>query len=60
MWCYAGVLSATLPQLSRLQGMVLNFSGSALANIVPFGGADHDWAALELAAWVASAAATTC
>ena len=23
--------------------------------IVPFGGADHDWAALELAAWIASA-----
>ena len=39
MWCYAGVLAATLPHLLRVQAMVLNFSGSALANIVPFGGA---------------------
>jgi uncharacterized protein (TIRG00374 family) len=39
MWNYAGVVKASLPGLSRLQGMVLNFSGSALANVVPFGGA---------------------
>jgi uncharacterized protein (TIRG00374 family) len=39
MWCYAGVIDASLPGLGRLQGMVLNFSGSALANVVPFGGA---------------------
>jgi len=26
--------------------------------MVPFGGGDHDWAALELAAWIASAANT--
>ena len=31
-------------------------SGSGV--FVPFGGADHDWAALELGAWLASAAAT--
>lgn len=28
---------------------------TAAAVLVPFGGADHDWAALELAAWVAHA-----
>jgi uncharacterized protein (TIRG00374 family) len=39
MWNYAGVLTASLPGLRRMQGMVMNFSGSALANIVPFGGA---------------------
>jgi uncharacterized protein (TIRG00374 family) len=39
MWCYGGVVAASLPGLGRLQGMVLNFSGSALANVVPFGGA---------------------
>ncbi|MEA2424368.1 MAG: hypothetical protein QOH13_778, partial [Thermoleophilaceae bacterium] len=27
--------------------------------VVPFGGADHDWAALELAAWLASATQST-
>jgi uncharacterized protein (TIRG00374 family) len=39
MWSYAGVLTASLPGLRRMQAMVLNFSGSALANVVPFGGA---------------------
>jgi uncharacterized membrane protein YbhN (UPF0104 family) len=39
MWNYGGVVTASLPGLSRLQGIVLNFSGSALANVVPFGGA---------------------
>ena len=39
MWSYGGVLAATLPGLSRLQAMIMNFSGSALANVVPFGGA---------------------
>jgi uncharacterized protein (TIRG00374 family) len=39
MWNYAGVLTASLPGLQRMQAMVLNFSGSALANVVPFGGA---------------------
>jgi hypothetical protein len=38
MWCYAGVLGHGLPGLTRLQGMVMNFSGSALSNVVPFGG----------------------
>jgi uncharacterized membrane protein YbhN (UPF0104 family) len=39
MWNYAGVINASLPGTTRAQGMVLNFSGSALANVVPFGGA---------------------
>jgi uncharacterized protein (TIRG00374 family) len=39
MWSYAGVLTASLPGWRRLLAMVLNFSGSALANVVPFGGA---------------------
>jgi hypothetical protein len=39
MWCYAGVMVHALPGLSRAQGIVTNFSGSALANVVPFGGA---------------------
>lgn len=39
MWCYAGVMVHALPGLSRGQGIVTNFSGSALANVVPFGGA---------------------
>jgi DNA-binding SARP family transcriptional activator/class 3 adenylate cyclase len=30
-------------------------SGGAAAVVVPFGGADHDWAALELGAWAANA-----
>jgi len=29
--------------------------GPAAAVVVPFGGAEHDWAALELGAWIASA-----
>jgi putative heme transporter len=39
MWNYGGVVTASLPGLSRLQAIVTNFSGSALANVVPFGGA---------------------
>lgn len=39
MWCYAGVMVHALPGLTRAQGIVTNFSGSALANVVPFGGA---------------------
>lgn len=29
--------------------------GPGRSVVVPFGGADHDWAALELASWIASA-----
>lgn len=39
MWCYAGVLHHSLPGLRQVQGLVMNFSGSALANVLPFGGA---------------------
>jgi putative heme transporter len=39
LWSYGGVLAASLPGLSRSQGVVVNISGSALANVVPFGGA---------------------
>jgi hypothetical protein len=38
---------------------VLLKSGDGLTNgdvVVPFGGADHDWAAVEVAAWLAGAA----
>lgn len=36
---YAGVLTAVLPGLRRVQGMVLNTATSAVSNVVPFGGA---------------------
>jgi len=39
LWNYGGALAASLPGLKRTQAMVVNFSGSALANVVPFGGA---------------------
>ena len=39
MWTYTGVMVATLPGLRRSQALVLNFAGSAVANVVPFGGA---------------------
>lgn len=39
MWTYTGVLVNTLPGLRRTQALVLNFAGSAVANVVPFGGA---------------------
>jgi len=39
MWCYSGVMVNALPGLKRSQAIVTNFSGSALANVVPFGGA---------------------
>jgi hypothetical protein len=45
--CDAGVLVA------REDEVVVPGPGSAV--VVPFGGAEHDWAALELGAWIASA-----
>ncbi|WP_334142217.1 lysylphosphatidylglycerol synthase transmembrane domain-containing protein [Rhabdothermincola sp.] len=39
MWTYTGVLVAALPGLHRSQALVLNFGGSAVSNVVPFGGA---------------------
>ena len=39
MWTYTGVLTASLPGLGRTQALVMNFAGSAVSNVVPFGGA---------------------
>jgi Kef-type K+ transport system membrane component KefB len=39
--------------VAREQGVVL--PGPAAPVLVPFGGAEHDWGALELGAWLASA-----
>lgn len=39
MWTYTGVLSASLPGLRRSQALTVNFAGSAVSNVVPFGGA---------------------
>lgn len=36
--CYAGVLTSSLPGLTRARALLLNLSGSAVANIAPFGG----------------------
>jgi hypothetical protein len=40
--------------LVSTQEMPIEFGGER-AVVVPFGGAEHDWAALELGAWIASA-----
>ena len=39
LFAYAGVLTAVLPGLRRVQGVVLNTATSAVSNVVPFGGA---------------------
>lgn len=39
MLTYTGVLTAALPGLKHSQALVMNFAGSAVSNIVPFGGA---------------------
>lgn len=44
VWCvvmltYTGVLTNALPGLKHTQALVLNLSGSAVSNVVPFGGA---------------------
>ncbi len=39
MLTYTGVLTAALPGLKHTQALVVNFAGSAVSNIVPFGGA---------------------
>lgn len=36
--CYAGVLTSSLPGLTRPRALLLNLTGSAVANIAPFGG----------------------
>jgi uncharacterized membrane protein YbhN (UPF0104 family) len=39
MITYTGVLVAALPGLKRTQALVVNFAGSSVSNVVPFGGA---------------------
>jgi len=39
MLTYTGVLTNALPGLKHMQALVLNLAGSAVSNIVPFGGA---------------------
>jgi uncharacterized membrane protein YbhN (UPF0104 family) len=39
MLTYTGVLTAALPGLKHMQALVVNFAGSAVSNVVPFGGA---------------------
>ena len=39
MLAYTGVLTNSLPGLTHPQALVVNFAGSAVSNVVPFGGA---------------------
>jgi uncharacterized membrane protein YbhN (UPF0104 family) len=39
MLAYTGVLTAALPGLRHAQALVVNLAGSAVSNVVPFGGA---------------------
>jgi uncharacterized membrane protein YbhN (UPF0104 family) len=39
LWCYSWVLTAALPGLSRGRALLLNVTGSSVANVLPFGGA---------------------
>lgn len=39
MLAYTGVLTNTLPGLTHLQALTVNFAGSGVSNVVPFGGA---------------------
>jgi uncharacterized membrane protein YbhN (UPF0104 family) len=39
LWCYSFVLTATVPGLTRAQAVVVNVMGSAVSNLLPFGGA---------------------
>lgn len=39
LWIYVFALTACLPGLTHPQGQVLNLAGSAVSNVVPFGGA---------------------
>jgi DNA-binding SARP family transcriptional activator/nucleotide-binding universal stress UspA family protein len=48
------LLSASTADVALLTGATAGTGGEA-GIFVPFGGGEHDWAALELAAWLASA-----
>ena len=39
MLAYTGVLTNTLPRLKHTQALTVNFAGSAVSNVMPFGGA---------------------
>src|SRR5437762_13902482 len=39
LWSYTYVLTSSLPGLTHMQALVLNCSGSAVSNLLPFGGA---------------------
>ena len=39
LWAYTYVLTASLPGLTNSQGFTLNAAGSAISNLMPFGGA---------------------
>jgi uncharacterized membrane protein YbhN (UPF0104 family) len=39
LWTYTLVLTSSLPGLRHTQALVLNFAGSAVSNVLPFGGA---------------------
>jgi DNA-binding SARP family transcriptional activator len=59
-----GVLQEPLPALladapSDVAVLVGEGGAGAGAVVTPFGGADHDWSAIELAAWLASALDTS-
>jgi DNA-binding SARP family transcriptional activator len=52
--------SSLLEQAPCDVGLLTAGTGAALGPVVtPFGGAEHDWSAIELAAWLASALGTT-
>jgi uncharacterized membrane protein YbhN (UPF0104 family) len=39
LWCHSWVLTAALPGLSRRRALLLNLSGSAVSDLIPFGAA---------------------
>jgi uncharacterized membrane protein YbhN (UPF0104 family) len=39
LWSYSFVLAASLPGLTKRRGLTLNLTGSAVANVLPLGGA---------------------
>ncbi|HEY6796728.1 MAG TPA: lysylphosphatidylglycerol synthase domain-containing protein [Kineosporiaceae bacterium] len=39
LWCYSFVLTGTVPGLTRAQAVAVNVTGSAVSNLLPFGGA---------------------
>ena len=52
----ASLLERSSADVAVLAGTAVDWAGGN-GVFVPFGGGDHDWAALELAAWLASAVA---